>query len=185
LPLNIKYRIGVGSQWQEEYFHMHGMRLKRRRRLSQIVLLLHFKACPHNAANMIITSHRQFVLDHPARNPGLAPSDFHVWNPKTGIERTIRRDKSTSTVQRNKPTYSPGTVATEDERERPLRKHKCRRLQSGSSPWTTNPSYTDMHGTQDACIRLSPATKPAEAGSAKGTIHNPNGYKTHTPIHTP
>ena len=56
---------------------------KRRRRLTQGVVLLHDIARPYTAY-LTINTIRQLnweVLEHPACSPDLAPSDFHLFGP--------------------------------------------------------------------------------------------------------
>ena len=58
--------------------------LKRRGRLTQVVLLLHDNARPHTAhftINTILQLNWE-VLEHPAYNPDLAPSDFRLFGPR-------------------------------------------------------------------------------------------------------
>ena len=60
------------------------IRSKRRGRLTQGVLLLHDNARPHTAhltINTILQLNWE-VLEHPAYNPDLAPSDFRLFGPR-------------------------------------------------------------------------------------------------------
>jgi hypothetical protein len=56
------------------------IRCKRRRRLSEGVLLLHDNAHPHTAACTLETLRKLKweVMEHPAHSPDLVPSDFHL-----------------------------------------------------------------------------------------------------------
>jgi hypothetical protein len=56
---------------------------KRRGRLSEGILLLHNKACPHTAAHILETLKKLKweVMEHPAHSLDLAPSDFHLLGP--------------------------------------------------------------------------------------------------------
>jgi len=59
------------------------IRSKRRRRLTQCVLLSHANAHTHTA-HLTVNTFRQLkweVLEHPAYSPDLAPSDFHLFRP--------------------------------------------------------------------------------------------------------
>ena len=59
------------------------IRSKRRGRLTQGVLLLHYNARTHTA-HLTVNTIRQLnweVLEHPAYSSDLAPSDFHLFGP--------------------------------------------------------------------------------------------------------
>jgi len=67
------------------------IRSKRRRSLTQGILLLHDNACPHTA-HITINTIRQLnweVLEHPAFSPDLAPSDFHLFGPLKNALRGV------------------------------------------------------------------------------------------------